>query len=60
VNEAPSAYSLFCLSKGPGRSDQPTKFKALGLMRSALDIADVMIVRTRSGHGWATDLEACS
>jgi hypothetical protein len=39
-----AAYSLFCLSKGPGRSDQPMKFEALGLMRSALDIADVVIV----------------
>jgi hypothetical protein len=35
---------FFCLSKGPSRSDQPTKFEALGLTRSALDIAHVVIV----------------
>jgi hypothetical protein len=35
---------FFCLSKGPSRSDQPTKFEALGLSRSALDIAHVVIV----------------
>jgi len=43
-DEAPPAYPLFCLSKRPSRSDQPTKFEALGLTRSALDIAHVVIV----------------
>ena len=49
-DEAPPAYPLFCLSKGLSRSDQPTKFEALGLTRSlgfVLHIGEIRPVRAK-------------